>query len=324
MSSLVTMLSVHSGLREPEVWRVLLTAPVRYKHYTIPKRNKEPRSIAQPARELKLLQRIFVDLVLSKLPVHSSATAYRKGMSTRSNAAPHAGHGPIIKMDLTNFFPSIRKVDWVRYCQRHGCIEGMEEINLSANLLFHKQPGSSVLRLAIGAPSSPILSNILMFDFDQLISERVSEDHVVYTRYADDMTFSARRTGFLVNVPSVVSRTLRGMRHPRLKINNEKTTYITPKYGRSVTGLTLANDGRVTVGRDFKRQLRAAIHKASLSLMTSEQLRSLAGNLAYAKSAEPEFFNSLVIKYGEEVIKNIQRNVKFPVSPNRRPSRIIR
>jgi len=267
------------------------------------------RQIAQPAREVKLLQRAFVSTFLTSLPIHQSATAYRAGSSIRDNAAPHVGHGPILKLDFRDFFPSIRSQDWVSYCRDFGCLQSEEDVHLTASLLFQRQSGHRLLRLAIGAPSSPMLSNILMYDFDTRITEVVAKDRVVYTRYADDLTFSAPRAGFLNGVMKAVARTVRALKYPKLEINAEKTTFITSKYHRTVTGLTITNDDRVTIGRESKRKLHAAVHQASLLRLSLEELQVLAGKLAYVNSVEPEFLSVLQRRYGRDIVAFIQRHV---------------
>jgi len=306
VSRVVNALRLETGLRESEVRRLIMYAPERYKIYYIKKRSGGRRQIAQPTPEIKFLQRAFVERFLKHLPVHGSATAYRRGLSTHDNALPHAQNGPILKMDLKDFFPSIRSRDWASYCRQHNVLEG-EDVILSERLLFHRPPGGRLLRLSIGAPSSPMLSNVLMYDFDTRVVEAVSKDHVTYTRYADDLTFSAPRTGYLVNVKSDVAKIIRKMEYPKLDINNEKTTYITRKYHRSVTGLTLSNDGRVTIGREKKREIRAAIHKAVTGGMDESGLEKLSGLLSYVKSVEPDFICVMEAKYGEETIDVIRR-----------------
>ena len=309
MSEIVRLLSVETGLTDSAVRRIMTSAPVRYKEYLIPKRSGGMRKIAQPAREVKLVQRAFISTFLTTLPIHQSATAYRAGLSIRDNATPHIGHGPILKMDLRDFFPSIRRQDWVSYCRDSGCLQSEEDVHLTASLLFHRQSGHRLFRLAIGAPSSPMLSNILMFDFDTRITELVANDRVAYTRYADDLTFSAPRTGFLNGVIKDVARTIRGLRYPKLEINPEKTTFVTSKYHRSVTGLTITNDGRVTIGRESKRRIHAAVHQALLSRLSSDELQVLAGSLAYANSVEPEFLSVLRRRYGNDIVIYIQQHV---------------
>lgn len=305
-NSIVEALSLETGMDVGLVERIIRTAPIRYKTYRIPKRSEGYREISQPAIEVKALQRGLIEILLRKLPLHEAATAYRAGMSIKDNALRHAGDGPILKMDFKDFFPSIKPRDWSAYCKSTGVLTDPVSIKLTCLLLFQRPKGSSVLRLAIGAPSSPFLSNAIMFEFDQMISEAVAKDHVVYTRYADDLTFSAPRTGHLVNIEKVVRETIRVLEYPKLTINEEKTTRITRKYGRKVTGLTLTNDGKVSIGHSRKRLIHAAVHRASLGKLDGASLGELKGLLGFANSAEPTFIDVLKEKYGAELIHSIQ------------------
>ena len=260
--------------------------------------------IAQPAREVKKLQRLLA-LRLSALPVHEAATAYVRGRSIRDNAERHVSNGPIMKFDFQDFFPSVRDRDWQAYCLRMGVFSEAEDVYLSSKLFFTRVPGSTVLRLAIGAPSSPWLSNVLMYEFDELISNQVAKDKVVYSRYADDITFSAPRTGFLNQVERTLRRTVANIQSPKLTINENKTVLSTKKYRRVVTGLVLANDGRVTIGRDRKRNIRAALHQAFLGKLDAEDAGRLAGLIAYIKGVEPAYFDELTLRYGADLIEKL-------------------
>ncbi|MBD9647294.1 RNA-directed DNA polymerase [Ensifer sp. ENS09] len=306
MSEIIEKLVAASGLNPFVVRRILATAPRRYKEFSVPKRNGGKRKIAQPAKELKILQRAFVDEFLSELPIHPAATAYRAETSIKDNAERHAGFGPILKMDFKDFFPCITDRDWEHYCQRNNLFEDPLERRLSTLLLFHRPKGGSKLRLAIGAPSSPTLSNVLLFEFDRYISELVAPDKVLYTRYADDLTFSAPRTGHLTGVKRAVSRAINHVDFPTLRINREKTTYITTKFHRSVTGLTLANDGRVTIGRDKKREIRASVHRFTLGKLDEDSIERLHGYISFINSVEPEFIDVLTKKYGSGMMQNLR------------------
>jgi RNA-directed DNA polymerase len=306
--SLMPMLIRETGLSQLDIQIILHNAPSRYKRFTIPKRNGERRPIAQPARELKALQRALITGVLSHLPVHPSAKAYRKGVSIADNAAAHAGNGPILKYDFQNFFPSITSRDWAAYCNHHQFLQEEDDQWISERILFYREKGSSTLRLSIGAPSSPLLSNILMYQFDLDISEKIAKDRVTYTRYADDLTFSAARTGYLTVVDGALREVIRKAHWPRLEINEKKTVLATTKYRRQVTGLVLPNDGGISLGRDRKRVIRAAMHHAQNGLLSPEELSQLCGTLAYVHAVEPEFLDRLTLKYGAGLISSIKKH----------------
>lgn len=309
MSKVLTYLSQETGLSEGLINKIISTAPRRYKVYTIPKRRGGDRTIAQPAREVKLLQRALLSGPLKNIKIHSAAMAYRPGISIVENAKRHAGLSAILKMDFSNFFPSITSFDWRQYCRETGLFSDEMDVELTSSLLFRQIGRSSRLRLAIGAPSSPLVSNALMFEFDNKVQELVAKDKVTYTRYADDLTFSAPRTGYLNNVVKNVSKTLADISYPKIRINSEKTLVATTKYRRNVTGLILANDGRVTVGRYRKRLLSAMVNRAKANMLTQAQKQYLAGYLAFVSSVEPNFIAALSNRYGSYVIKDIQQTV---------------
>ncbi len=307
MSILLPLFVQMTGLGMQDVLSIVRTAPVRYVTYSIAKRNGDRRFISQPARELKALQRILVSNVISELPVHPCATAYRPGVSIRENVQVHAANGPILKYDLKDFFPSIRSKDWTEYCLRRNLFQDRVDVDISKNILFHREKSSSVLKLAVGAPSSPALSNVLMYEFDETIVSLLEQDHVTYTRYADDMTFSAKRTGYLQGVDRALRATIKKVRSPSLVLNEEKTVLATPKYKRFVTGLVIANDGKVSIGRNRKRLIRSAMHHQSLGKLSLKRQAWLSGMVAFIYDVEPEFYVRLERKYSFEVMTELKK-----------------
>lgn len=305
MSDLLRVLSDETGLSNVDLLTIIRTAPRRYKVYEIPKRSGGMREIAQPSRELKMLQRVLIAKYLVDLPVHSAAMAYRPSISIYDNAAAHAGSTPILKMDFKDFFPSIRSRDWESYCLKHGLLaDGDREI--SSKLFFRRAKDERVQKLSIGAPSSPALSNILLFDFDTTIAAEAEKRGIAYTRYADDLTFSGQRAGMLRDMVKVVTRATREMRSPKLRVNEEKTVFVTTANRRTVTGLVLATDGAIGVGRERRRLISAKVHRALVGSLDVETLKELSGELAFINVADKPFIERLRAKYGNEIIKTIK------------------
>lgn len=104
------------------------------------------------------------------------------------------------------------------------------------------------------------------------------------------------------------------MRSPKLEINEEKTVSATKKYKRFVTGLILANDGSVSLGRDRKRRIRAALHHAILGRLDERQQVELAGLLAFVNDVEPTFLIRLEARYGSGIIRQLKA-ARLPQSP---------
>ncbi len=100
MFELLARLGASMLLSESELTRLIRSAPRRYKVYEIPKRTIGVRVIARPAKEVKALQYWVVEHLLSKLPVHPAATAYREGKNIADNAHPHR-HGRFLLKQIS-------------------------------------------------------------------------------------------------------------------------------------------------------------------------------------------------------------------------------
>src|SRR5690606_39106161 len=97
----------------------------------------------------------------------------------------------------------------------------------------------------------------------------------------DDLTFSGTSFEQLNRAKDFVLEWLRRTGSHHLQINREKTTFISKKFQRRITGVTITNDGRLSVGRTRKRNLRAAIHRYALGNLPQEELQKLKGMLAF-------------------------------------------
>lgn len=282
------------------LWRVVLSASHRYKTYTIPKRTGGVRTINHPARELKLLQYWVLDNVCSRLRVHDAATAYRTGLNIRDHAAIHVQQSYLLKVDFRDFFPSIRRTDVLRVLREHvevltGVLEGDQDRELVCRIVCKGD------QLTIGAPTSPTLSNAVMFDFDTRWAARSRELGVVYSRYADDLYFSTSTANILSGLLAELRQDLQQRVSPRLSINNEKTAFGSRKRSRLVTGLVLTPAFRISLGRDRKRLMKSLVFSFLRGGLSKQQSDSLRGLIAYARSVEPSFVETLRNKYGVRI-----------------------
>lgn len=290
-------------MTEKQVFSFASTAPHRYKVYTIPKRNSsERRIIAHPSKELKFVQRVLLKELRSVLEPSDRAYAYVPGRNIKENALQHAGSKYLLKMDFKNFFPSIVPSVFFDRLQKRGvCFSEVDEKVLSG-LLFWKPVRKGGLVLSIGAPSSPLVSNFVMRDFDEHINHVSVSLGVDYTRYADDLTFSTMYKDTLFSFPELVERSLDVNGYKCIKINKKKTIFSSMAHNRHVTGVTLTNDGGVSVGRERKRKISAMIHRFKLGQMSYEDASKLRGLLAFVEHIEPGFVEKMKNKYGAEAI----------------------
>lgn len=250
-----------------------------------------------PARELKTLQRWINVKVLKHLPVSSAASAYEQGCSILANAQVHRTNRFLLRVDLRNFFESIRRDDVLSLLKRHaktslrGLVEQQSDRDFVANIVCKEG------RTVIGAPSSPFIANRVMYPLDVKIGNKAQSLSVIYTRYADDMFFSSSQTGALDNMFVFLKRLLDNSKSPDLAINEAKTVYSSKKTRRMITGLIIDDEDRVSLGRQVKRYLRVGLHKAAHGKFDEAQMKSLSGRVAHAYSIEPAYMKGLLDKY---------------------------
>src|SRR5258705_9671397 len=181
--SLIHEMVLHFRIGPADLLRIISTAPARYKQYTIPKRTRGERIIAQPSRELKALQRYILEMKLSQFPIHSAATGYVKRRNILHNAERHQNSRVILKLDFTDFFPSIKVRDWDRLLSSHRPKEiEQQDLVLYRKILFWGQRSLIPKCLSIGAPTSPTLSNIMLYQLDTELFRAATTTNVIYTR----------------------------------------------------------------------------------------------------------------------------------------------
>lgn len=293
------------GKTEAEVTVLLQRAPLHYKVYKIPKRTFGERTIAQPTPELKELQRTF--LVLQSFPVHKVAMAYRLDLSIKDNAKKHQKNNYLLKIDLNNFFNSITpKVFWKEWICFFEEPEYKEKLLIEKLLFWAPQKNlHGSFMLSVGAPSSPCVSNFVLHRFDEKLDLLCRDKKIVYTRYADDLTFSTQRQNILPELPKLISELLINCFGSALTINRRKTVFSSKAHNRHVTGVTLTNDAKLSLGRKRKRYIKHLVHQYTLGQLAPMDVFHLKGLLSFAKHIEPVFIRALKEKYGSEVLTKI-------------------
>ncbi|MBQ0743339.1 MAG: retron St85 family RNA-directed DNA polymerase, partial [Pseudomonas sp.] len=297
-----------------DVLRLLVRAPYTYKRYEIPKKSGGSRSIAQPAKETKIIQRLLMDAIFSQLPVHECAVAYKHGASIKTNAQQHRYNQYLSKFDFSNFFGSITSEDIAAHLgQCLGDELSEQSVADIARISCIRNKINSGLCLSIGAPSSPVLSNSILYNFDVSVSAWCLEKGIVYTRYADDLSFSSNQKGLSGSIEPFLRQTLKDISYPSLVLNERKTIHVSKKHQRRVTGLVISNDGSVSLGRERKRLISAMIHRCINDKLEEADIYILQGLLGFAQDAEPIFVARMRAKYGSLVIREILRKrVKLP------------
>ena len=300
---LVEKLSKQSGVSPLKLKMLAATASRRYKVYEIPKRASGTRTIEHPSRELKAVQRWVTKTVFDQFPIHANATAYKRGASIRDNAERHRASNYTTRFDFIGFFPSFRRERVALFLNSKNQSLGLEltdeDVKFVCDIVCRNG------RLTIGAPSSPTITNVMMYSFDQGMAAFCDQRNVIYTRYADDIFVSSRDGNSLSGFENEIRRLNRGADHLALRINHKKTAFLSRKYSRKLAGIVITPDRKLSIGRHRKREIKALIYLWVKGELPRERHDYLRGLLAFAKDVEPDFEERMTRKYGPEPIHSI-------------------
>ncbi|MEO0564823.1 MAG: reverse transcriptase domain-containing protein, partial [Chloroflexota bacterium] len=233
-----------------ELERGVLPPRFRYRHFTVPKKDGSPRELAEPGAALKAMQYKIIENFLAHAKPHHSAVGYRRGHSIADHAWAHAGARTIITADIADFFPSTKRYRVRQYWKDHRYVHNSQEITLLTNLTTYR--GS----LPQGAPTSPMLSNLVNVELDRRLHKLVTESGGAYTRYADDIAFSWRaRARPPSDFEGVVRRVLREYGY-RLHSGDKGWAVWSRKDEPEITGVRLTRSGGVDLPEPMLRHMR--------------------------------------------------------------------
>ena len=219
-----------------------------YHQFDLPKRRGGIRTITVPDRRLKWLQRSLLQVLTHLFPRHKCAVGFERGASVVSHARAHSGKRWVYVVDIRDFFPSITRsrVYGMLRAKPFGASEPVARY--LANLATH---GGA---LPQGAPTSPVLANLLCRRMDARLFKWARERGYQYTRYADDLAFSTNRAEFPEADREAIGRMIEG---EGFTVHPEKRKLM-PWYGRQlVTGLVV--NEKPNLPREYVRGLRALL-----------------------------------------------------------------
>ncbi|MFB1484573.1 reverse transcriptase family protein [Corallococcus sp. RDP092CA] len=184
----------------------------RYRYTWIPKRSGGDRLLEQPSEALARLQRQVLHGILDRIPPHEAAHGFVKSRGIRGFVEPHTGQAVVVRLDLEDFFLSVRPPRVWGVFRAAGYPDGVA--GALARLCTNRTPGAVVAKarkagharevdarwllarrlesrhLPQGAPTSPALANLAAYKLDVRLSALAAALGLRYTRYADDLAFS--------------------------------------------------------------------------------------------------------------------------------------
>lgn len=307
--NVLNKISKFTYLNKEEIATILLNAKNSYKKIYIKKRNGGTREIYHPARELKTLQYAFKNLYLDEILIHDSAMAYVKGKKSplKNNALIHSKFDYSIRIDFKDFFPSITFYDLKLYFENNNIKFNDEDLEFIDNIIFplkHISKG-----LPIGSPISPIVSNIVMTELDNLISAVAIEINGInsYTRYSDDIIFSSNNYDELEKFKTELTEIIENNSSPNLRINQNKTLFMGKTKKRIITGLVVTPDNIISIGRERKRMVKSLSYMYINNRLDNKETIRLKGLLSFILDVEPDFYSTLVNKYSSNLNEIFRR-----------------
>lgn len=231
-----------------------------YKKFNVPKKSGGTREINAPIKGLKDIQKQINVLLQLAYPINDNVYGFVQGKCIVDNANPHIGKNYIFNIDLKDFFPSINQARvWAKLQLKPLGFtkEVASRIAGLCSMHIQKADGTDKFILPQGAPSSPVLSNLICERLDWKLSGLARRFHLTFTRYADDITFSSMHnvyqegSDFRKELNCII-------KDEGFTINPFKTKLQKRGSHQEVTGLTISN--KVNVARTYVREIRSLLY----------------------------------------------------------------
>ncbi|EOP35269.1 hypothetical protein IKI_05799 [Bacillus toyonensis] len=242
-------LANHLNLSEYTLYKIINYSDKYYKEINIPKKNEGIRKLACPSKNLKAIQAWILRNILDPLSTNPSATAFKKETNITSNVERHLDNQFFLCLDINNFFGSIPQKNINNFFKTLG-------YNKHVSLMLTKICTYKGF-LPQGGVTSPALSNLINIKLDKRISGYCSKRNIVYSRYADDFTFSSNNPNKLIQSIKTIQKIINDENY---ELNNKKTRIIRPGNSKKITGLIITDNKKISIGRKQKRILRATMY----------------------------------------------------------------
>lgn len=232
-----------------------------YTKFQIPKKTGDYRIISAPITSLKIIQRKVNQILKCIYQSKPSTYGFVTGKSIVTNAKQHLRQRHVLNLDIKDFFPSINfgRVRGLLMAVPYNCTE--EVATILAQICCHEN------QLPQGAPTSPIISNMICAKLDSQLQRLAKKYQCIYTRYADDITFSTSRTKFPGHLAwfsqeadvLILGNDLKNIIESNGFIVNDSKLRLYSRYKhQEVTGITV--NQKLNVKRSYIRQIRAMLH----------------------------------------------------------------
>jgi len=273
-------LSKRLGIPIDFLKKLYLEIPKNYKEIKIPKKKKgEFRDLSVPSDKLKDVQRLILDKIL-KFNFSNYVQGGNIGCSIIKNALVHRRKKWVANLDLRDFFPSVHRSRIETVFLDLGCSKEVARI-LTRLITYNYE-------LPQGAPTSPIVSNLVLYNLDKRIFGLCSVKKLNYTRYFDDITISGNRR-IERTCDKIIKISLKE-RFPVHLSGPKKLKIIPSSNPQIVTGLVV-NGKSLKASLGFLSDLESNLNLLINGKMPDTELYDLfektKGMIAFLKSVQP-------------------------------------
>lgn len=242
-----------------------------YKRFSIPKKSGGRRIISAPMPRLKSLQYWILQHILNKIPVHSSVNGFIANKSILTNAANHIGKDVVVNIDLKDFFPTINYVRVKGMFVKLGysekiatifalvCTEPERDEAILDGKKYYVATGKRILPQ--GAPTSPAITNIICYKMDCRFKGIAEKMQFTYSRYADDLSFSANGNEQVKKAQQLLWRVKKIVSEEGFAIHPDKVKVMRKGARQEVTGIVV--NKKPGINRKTLHRFRALIQQVS-------------------------------------------------------------
>jgi RNA-directed DNA polymerase len=271
----------------PKLLAEIAYDPTRhYRSFELKKASGGTRLIETPRVFLKVVQWFLLDYVLAELKVSQFVHSFLYKKSVVTNSLRHQKRRYVANLDVANFFGSI-SVGHVRDCLRANGFSERESRTIARLCTCDNH-------LPQGAPTSPIISNAILYDMDEKFGALAREKRLNYTRYSDDITVSGNSRQNVLDLMNMISKDLQ-VGHG-LHVNEGKTRLVSRSRRQVVTGVVVNESS--SPARRKMRKIRAIFHKASLSPSAfAERRDELSGYIGYLRQFPKHRDSRMLLNY---------------------------
>ena len=269
----------------------------RYKQFEIKKKSGGIRLITAPRNQSFKLMLHYVNEIFKALYIPSDyAMGFTEGRSVVTNADIHKGQNYVLNIDLKDFFPSIHQARVWKRIQLRPFSFKPSVANVIAGLCGMKEKcedGSVRYVLPQGAPTSPIITNMVCDKLDCRLTGLAKRFGIKYSRYADDITFSSMHNVYRVN-GDFRKELKRIIEDQGFTINDTKTRLQKRGARQEVTGVILSD--KLNVSQRYVRNIRNILYiwrKYGYSTAFNKFFPKYRKEKGYVKKGNPDMVNVL-------------------------------